>query len=87
MAMTKPTMLTASLGYSELVATIEKHEDAKEALMFQDVDWENRSETLDLEQRVVLALGNAKTDDNMVVMAGNFIKALREEGVVISVKK
>lgn len=84
---TKPTMLTASLGYSELVATIERHEDAKEALMFQDIDGDNLTENLDLEQRVALALGNAYADDNMAIMAGNFIKALREEGVVISVKK
>ena len=85
--MTKPTMLTASLGYSEAVATIERHEAEKEALMFQDVDGTDLAENLDLEQRVALALSHAETDDNMVVMAGNFIKALREEGVVISVKK
>lgn len=85
--MTKPTMMTASLGYSELVATIEEIEAKKEDLMFRDVEHEILTETLDLEQRVVLALGNAATDTNMVVMAGNLIKALLEEGVVLSVKK
>lgn len=82
--MTKPTMLTASLGYSELVATIERHEAEKAEYV---CDGEILTENLDLEQRVALALSHAETDDNKVVMAGNFIKALREEGVVISVKK
>lgn len=82
--MTKPTMLTASLGYSELVATIEEMESKKEEYVS---DGQILTENLDLEQRVALALSHAETDDNMVVMAGNFIKALREEGVVISVKK
>lgn len=82
--MTKPTMLTASFGYSELVATIERHEAEKAEYV---CDGEILTENLDLEQRVALALSHAETDDNMVVMAGNFIKALREEGVVISVKK
>lgn len=84
---TKTTILTASLGYSELVATIEKHENAKEVLMFKDVDGDKLTENLDLEQRVVLALGNALADDNMIVLAGNLIKALRDEGVALSVNK
>ncbi|MBL0320241.1 MAG: hypothetical protein IPP74_13275 [Alphaproteobacteria bacterium] len=82
--MTKPTMLTASLGYSEAVATIEEMESKKEEYVS---DGQILTENLDLESRVILALSHAETDCNMAIMAGNFIKALREEGVVISVKK
>lgn len=83
----KISMLTASMGYTELLATVEKQELAEEAKMFQDVDGDKLSENLDLEQRVILALSTADTNDNMTIMAGNFINALRNEGVVLSVRK